>query len=61
MAHSMVGFSTPFWVDFRLRFGWFLRSVFTPVLTVIFTAPFRLVTAPEITCFIGFFGIGPPF
>ena len=20
MAHSMVGFSTPFWVDFRLRF-----------------------------------------
>jgi hypothetical protein len=38
MAHSMVGFSTPFWVDFRFRF--------TPVLTVIFTAPFSVGDRP---------------
>jgi hypothetical protein len=38
-----------------------LGGVFALVFALNFTAPFRLVTTPEIACFIGFLGIGPLF
>jgi hypothetical protein len=41
--------------------GWFCARVLPLFLTVIFMVPFRLVIAPEIACFIGFFGNWPRF
>jgi hypothetical protein len=39
----------------------FFDSVFVLVFALVFTAPFRSAIAPEIACFIGFFGNWPRF
>jgi len=55
---SIWGISSGF---FDSVFGGFFDSVFVLVFALVFTAPFRSAIAPEIACFIGFFGNWPRF
>jgi hypothetical protein len=58
VAFTLKAVLGPFGDGFRQHaFGWFLVLFWTPIFMVLF----RSAIAPEIACFIGFFGNWPPF